>query len=124
MTWLRLLHYLTACYAIFLTLLLWLPNPKVLFYGWQPSGDTGGYAHLFTFTILGFLVELGRRKKSFLFWVFWLILYVFLTEIVQELLPIRSFEWVDIFQDIFGIVIGLAVGLFCRFAAAKISKKT
>ncbi|MDR2115100.1 MAG: VanZ family protein [Planctomycetaceae bacterium] len=114
MTWLRLLHYITACYAIFLTMLLWLPNPKVLLHGWQPPDKTSGYDHLITFIVLGFLVELGRRKKNIIFWIFLLILYAFFTEIIQELLPIRSFEWIDIFQDLCGITIGLGFALLCR----------
>ncbi|MDR1964395.1 MAG: VanZ family protein [Planctomycetaceae bacterium] len=119
MSWLRLLHYTTIVYVVFLTLLLWLPNPKELLYGWQPSEETGGYAHLITFFLLGFLVELGRRKKSLLFWIFLLVFYTFFTEIVQEILPIRSFEWSDIFQDICGICLGLGSASLCRTIAAK-----
>jgi glycopeptide antibiotics resistance protein len=119
---LRFLHFVTACYAIFLTLLLWLPNPKELFYGWQPSEQTSGYSHLITFMLLGFLVELGRRQQSQLFWIVLLILYAFFTEIIQELLPIRTFEWHDIIQDICGIMVGLGLAVFCRFVAVKIKK--
>ncbi|MDR2440083.1 MAG: VanZ family protein [Planctomycetaceae bacterium] len=124
MNWLRLLHYITGCYAVFLTLLLWLPNPTVLLNGWQPSDKTQGYEHLITFTLLGFLVELGRRKKNILFWIFLLVFYTFFTEIIQEILPIREFQWIDIFQDLFGITIGLGLALFCRFAANYIRKFT
>jgi VanZ family protein len=122
MNWLRFLHFITACYAIFLTLLLWLPNPKVLLYGWQPSEQTSNYDHLFTFMLLGFLVELGRRKKSQLFWVVLLLFYIFLTEIVQEILPIRAFEWRDIIHDLCGITIGLGFAVLCRFVIRKIKK--
>jgi hypothetical protein len=112
---LRFLHYITACYVVFLTLLLWLPDPRVLLYGWQPSEETGGYAHLITFSLLGFLVELGRRKKSRSFWIGMLVFYTFLTEIVQEMLPIRSFEWQDIRQDLCGMFVGIGLGILCRF---------
>jgi VanZ family protein len=117
MNWLRLLHYVTVVYVVFLTLLLWLPDPKVLLHGWQPSEATHGYSHLMTFLLLGFLVELGRRKKSILFWIALLVFYTFFTEIVQEMLPIRSFEWIDIFQDLCGIFLGLGFASLCRFAA-------
>jgi VanZ family protein len=120
--WLRFLHTITACYAIFLTLLLWLPNPKVLLYGWQPSEQTGNYDHLLTFMLLGFLVELGRRKKSQLFWIVLLLFYTFLTEIVQEILPIRAFEWRDIIHDLYGIAIGLGFAVLCRLVIRKIKK--
>ncbi|MDR0337967.1 MAG: VanZ family protein [Planctomycetaceae bacterium] len=122
MNWLRLLHYVTLCYAVFLTLLLWLPNPKELLYGWQPSEATHGYEHLITFMLLGFLVELGRRKRSLLFWSLLLVFYTFFTEIIQDILPIRSFEWIDVFQDLCGIVFGLGLAVFCRFASEKMLK--
>ncbi|MDR2705295.1 MAG: VanZ family protein [Planctomycetaceae bacterium] len=122
MNLLRFLHFITACYAVFLTLLLWLPNPKDLLYGWQPSEQTSGYSHLITFMLLGFLVELGRRKKSPLFWIVLLILYAFFTEIIQEILPIRTFEWRDITQDLCGITLGLGIAVLCRFAIKKIKK--
>jgi VanZ family protein len=38
-----------------------------------------------------------------------LIAYVFLTEIVQEILPIRCFDIADIIQDIAGLFIGLYI---------------
>jgi glycopeptide antibiotics resistance protein len=117
--WLRFLHFITACYTVCLTLLLWLPDPKELLYGWQPSEPTSGYSHLITFMLLGFLVELGRRQNSQLFWIVLLILYTFFTEIVQEILPIRAFEWCDIIQDICGIAIGLGFAVLCRFIVKK-----
>ena len=101
---------LTVVYWIFLTLLLWLPDPRVLLWGWEPSEGPRGYAHIITFSLLGLLIELGRRQKSFLFWAGVLIGYTFLTEIVQEMLPIRAFEWEDIFQDLVGVFLGLGVG--------------
>ena len=112
-------HILTVAYWIFLTLLLWLPNPRVLLWGWQPAEGPRGYAHIITFLLLGLLVELGRRKKSLLFWSGILIGYTFLTEIVQMVLPYRAFEWGDIAQDLVGAFLGLGVGGVLRFGWRK-----
>ena len=109
--WLRIL---TVAYWTFLTLLLWLPDPRALLWGWEPTGGPRGYAHIITFSLLGLLVELGRREKSILFWVGVLVAYTFLTEIVQEMLPIRAFEWRDIFQDLIGAFLGLGIGFLLR----------
>ena len=121
---LRLLHALTVCYVVFLTLLLWLPDPTVILYGYEPSEGPRSYAHLMTFSLLGFLVELGRRKRSIVFWGAMLVGYTFLTEIVQEMLPYpRTFEWQDVFQDIVGAFLGLGVGFLCRTAYAYYRKE-
>ncbi|MDR0871500.1 MAG: VanZ family protein [Planctomycetaceae bacterium] len=102
------IRFITAVYAVFLTLLLWLPDPRTILFGWEPGEGPAGFAHLITFSILGFLVELGRRKYSFFVWATLLFGYVFLTEIVQELLPAaRSFDIFDIMQDLAGLYVGL-----------------
>ena len=108
------LRAITVAYWIFLTMLLWLPDPRALLWGWEPAEGPRGYAHIITFALLGLLVELGRRKKSLLFWVTVLAGYTFLTEIVQEMLPIRAFEWGDILQDLVGAFFGLGVGYALR----------
>lgn len=105
---LRLLHGLTIAYAVLLTLLLWLPDPRLLFFNMEPGESVQGYSHLITFGFLGFLVELGRRKKSIWFWGAVLVAYTLITEIVQELAPTpRAFEWRDVVQDLLGIMLGL-----------------
>jgi len=102
----RIFHILTWCYVIFLTLLLWLPDPQTVLYGWSPDEGTAGYAHIVTFALLAFLIELDRQKKSRFFWTTLLIAYVFLTEIVQEILPIRQFNFADIIQNLAGLTLG------------------
>ncbi len=104
---LRFLRWATLGYAVLLTLLLWLPDPRELLWGWQPRGDVMGYSHLIAFSILGFLVELGRRERSFFFRATLLFGYTLLTEIVQELIPHRSFELIDVAQDLAGLYFGL-----------------
>jgi len=109
---------LTVVYWIFLTLLLWLPDPRVLFLGWEPEEGPRGYAHIITFSLLGLIVELGRRRKSVLFWSSVLIGYTFLTEIVQIAIPYRAFEWADIVQDLTGAFLGLGAGHVLRWGWA------
>lgn len=113
----RIVRLITICYTVFLTLLLWLPDPRKLFWDWQPTGGVGGNIHLITFSILGLLVEFSRRKQSVLFWAAMLVLYTFITEIVQEISPTpRRFDWQDISQDLVGVFFGIAVGLFLKIA--------
>lgn len=118
--WLRRWYALTALYAVFLTLLLWLPDPRALLFAWQPSGEAQGYAHLMTFSLLAFMVEAGRRRKSRRVWFGILVFYAFFTEVVQHFLPIRSFDLADIAQDIAGIALGMLLGtlvsLFSRYS--------
>ena len=114
-------HILTGVYWIFLTLLLWLPDPRALLWGWEPSEGPRGYAHVITFLLLGLLVELGRRKKSILFWAGILVAYAFLTEVVQEMLPIRAFDWDDIAQDLMGAFLGLGIGYLLRLVWTKLT---
>ena len=110
----RIIQWFAIFYVIVLTLLLELPI-KV---GEAASGGMAmGYAHLLTFTLLGFLVELSRKKRSLLFWIGVLIVYAFATEVMQGLLnPIcnRVFEWADILQNVLGVLFGTAIGHYCR----------
>jgi len=118
--WFRVL---TVAYWIFLTLLLWLPDPRVILFGWEPAEGPRGYAHVITFSLLGLLVELGRRKGSILFWAGILIGYTFLTEIVQIMIPYRAFEWEDIFQDLVGAFLGLGAGCVLHRIRAALSQR-
>jgi len=120
---LRVIHCFTIFYVIVLTLLLELPSipPEV-----SPVDESvRGYAHLITFTLLGFLVELGRCKRTMLFWLGILILYAFGTEFLQLLLhPIchRFFDWEDIVQNVLGVFLGTFIGHFCRPLVKRLDK--
>jgi VanZ family protein len=95
---------------IFLTLLLWLPDPRVIVFGWEPTEEVGGFMHLITFSVLGFLFELDRRKFSFEFLGLVLLCYAMLTETGQLFSPPRQFDLQDIIQNFAGIIIGLEIG--------------
>ncbi|GHT18271.1 hypothetical protein FACS1894189_5970 [Planctomycetales bacterium] len=116
---LRFLHYLTALYAFVLTLLLLLPDVRKVPH---PHTDAENYTHIIIFSLLAFLVELGRRQKNFFFWAAILFVYAFLTEVLQGLLSNltgRMFDWNDIQQNFAGILLGLFLG----FIAAYISRR-
>ena len=110
----RIIQRFTIVYAIVLTLLLELPSDVAEA---VPVGLARGYAHLFAFTLLGFFVELSRKKRSILFWMGVLIVYALATEIVQGLLsPIcnREFDWADLLQNVVGVLLGAGIGHYCR----------
>ena len=113
----KIIQWFTIFYVIALTFLLEMPSG---FFSGTSLGSlepARGYAHLITFTLLGFLTELCREKRSFLFWVCVLILYALATEVFQGLLsPIcyRTFDLRDICQNTLGIALGTSLGYFCR----------
>jgi len=112
---LRITQWFTIFYFIVLTLLLELPSvPQEI----DPvPGPLAGYKHLIAFTLLGFLVELGRYKKSMLFWVGVLCLYAIGSEVFQWLLHSichRYFDWEDILHNVVGLLLGTLIGYFCR----------
>ncbi|MDR2345097.1 MAG: VanZ family protein [Planctomycetaceae bacterium] len=111
-----LIHVLTICWIIFLTLLLWLPDPRVLVFGWTPSEDVGGYSHLISFMILGFLCELDRRRCSFELVGLALIFYAVFTETGQIFFPYREFDLNDIIQNFAGLFVGLEIGTVTKIA--------
>ena len=121
---LRIIRWTTLFYAIVLTFLLEMPSvpPEI-----NPLGNSPVkvFIHMITFAILGFLVELGRTKKSMLFWLSMLALYSVGTEILQALLNSichRCFDWYDIAQNVSGVLLGTFVGYCCRTFVKRPSK--
>jgi len=113
---LRFVHHFTLFYIIVLTLLLELPSaPPVIV---ESIGKpVVKHAHLITFALLGMLVELGRDKKTMLFWINMLLLYAIGTECLQWLLhPLcnRVFDWRDLVNNIVGLFFGIFIGYVCR----------
>ena len=109
-----IIHRLAIVYVIVLTLLLELPSDVA---EQVPVGMVRVYTHLFAFTLLGFFVELSRKKQSFFFWIGFLFVYSFATEAMQWLLhPLcnRTFEWADLLQNVSGVLFGTVIGHYCR----------
>ena len=110
----RIIQWLAIVYVIILTLLLELPSEVA---EEVPVGMLSEYVHLCAFTLLGFLVELCRKNRSILFWVGLLVVYSFATEVTQGLLHTlcnRVFDGKDLVQNVLGILLGTAIGHYCR----------
>ena len=123
---LRTIQWFTILYVIVLTFLLEMPVDPRLLHHLDSIEATKGYKHLIAFTLLGFLVELSRRKRSVFFWVGILFLYSLGTEVFQWLLNSlchRTFDWRDILQNIFGVLLGTLIGYYCHPLVKRFSEK-
>ncbi|HBT77061.1 MAG TPA: hypothetical protein DEB39_09075 [Planctomycetaceae bacterium] len=111
----RFLRLFADLLALFCTLLLLLPNPRWIFWGAKiPEIQGNGHEHLILFSVLTFFVLLSRPARSVFYWTFLLIVYAVTTEILQIPIPYRTFDWLDVSEDAWGIMIGLVVVLLCR----------
>jgi len=120
---LRIVHLLTLFYVIVLTLLLEMPNVPSE-YDPIPS-PMAVCKHIAALSILGFLIELGRTRKSMTFWLGILLLYATTAEAMQWVLePIchRYFDWQDMLHNVVGVLLGVLIGYFCRPLVKRPSK--
>lgn len=63
--------------------------------------------HVSIFAMLGFAFIAAFPKTRFLTFLYIMLIYAFLTEILQEEMHMgRSMEALDIFADLFGVLIG------------------
>jgi VanZ family protein len=100
-------------YFSYLTLLLLIPNPfpwvssspKVIFY----LDLIYPIAHCLSFTFLTCLALLAFRSFSAPVIVAGLMAYASATELAQMFAPPRCAEWLDWFQDMLGIALGVLV---------------
>lgn len=118
-------------YVVFLTLLLLTADPTrwIGVHGNLPwlLRTTLPAAHLLSFFVLAMLALAARWPVPRWCIVVFLMIYGGITEVVQSLVPSRTSEWVDWFQDIAGIVIGTAlcwgvaslVGLLVRWRRSR-----
>lgn len=67
------------------------------------------------FAVLMLFILRSWPSVSPLFWVGVLLFYAVGTELVQILIPNRTFEWLDIVQDALGIMLAFLVDLALRF---------
>jgi hypothetical protein len=114
----RIMRIACLAYIGFLSLLLFSPHPAHVIGVW---GDTPAvlralmpYAHLLSFSVLAVLVLLARWPLPR--WSIALLLagYGGATEIIQAVVPQRTPEWADWFQDVGGVALGVAI---CSMAA-------
>ena len=74
--------------------------------------------HAASFAVLGFLFELARGTFSRRIAWFSLLLYGPLTEVLQPLTG-RYFEWIDIFEDVVGVTLGVIAARLLLFCFAR-----
>ena len=108
---LALMRFLFAGYFFYLTVLLLSPNPYI----WVGSSDANSflarlypYAHLISFTLLTLFARFGCQPLPRWLICGSLIAYATATELLQRLIPPRTAEWRDWFQDLAGIAVGMA----------------
>lgn len=118
---LLVLRFLAILCWVFLTMLLLLPNPLALFMGLPVEETPGqGYEHLIAFGGLACCVQLGLSRWEraisdkalpLLFgrWIGMMAIYALATELLQILVPKRTFGWEDLLQNFLGILAGTAV---------------
>lgn len=93
-------------YWAFLTYMLLKPGKENLEYWFMFSG-IDKILHLSIFAILGFTFITAFPKTKFITYIYIMLIYAFLTEILQEEMKMgRSMEILDIFADFFGVLMG------------------
>jgi VanZ family protein len=106
-----LMRLLFGGYFVYLTLLLLTPNPFRL----VPSSSRithlleliSPWAHSISFALLTVFALLAFRAFATSAIVLGLSAYATLTELLQRLIPFRTTEWHDWFQNLGGIVFGI-----------------
>ena len=93
-------------YWAFLTYMLLKPGQENLEYWFMFSG-IDKILHLSIFAVLGFTFIAAFPKIKFTTYLYIMLIYAFLTEILQEEMKMgRSMETLDIFADFFGVLMG------------------
>ena len=103
-----------AAYFIFTLYSLFSPNPfeGIPIYRFS-------LIHAAAFFVLGLLFELARDRIPFIPVFLFLLAYGPLSEVIQPLTG-RYFEWIDVFEDIIGILLGVPAGHYLKVLLAKV----
>lgn len=75
--------------------------------------------HAAAFFVLGLLFELARDRFPFIPVFLFLLAYGPLSEVIQPLTG-RYFEWIDILEDLVGILLGVPAGHYLNLLLAKL----
>ena len=103
-----------AAYFIFTLYSLFSPNP----FERLPIHHFS-LIHAAAFFVLGLLFELARGRFPFVPVFLFLLAYGPLSEVIQPLTG-RYFEWIDIIEDIVGILLGVPAGYYLKLLLAKV----
>ena len=113
--------FLTICrivavaYFIFTLYALFSPNP----FREQSPIYRFSLVHAAAFFVLGLLFELARNRFPFMPVFLFLLVYGPLSEVIQPLTG-RYFEWIDIFEDLTGVLLGVPAGHYLNVLLAKV----
>lgn len=115
----RVIAYLTGAYFIWMAYMLLTPQPSFPKVGWGID-----LRHIGAFGVLGIGVGLARRNWTARRWRVLLLFWAVGSECLQELggrylNTGRCFEWVDIFQNVLGVLLGFEAGRLLRFLTRK-----
>lgn len=101
-------------WILFVTFMLWLPSkavPKSIanFEDWILHGGVMSVG-----AVLLYFAKRDQKKniKFYLFFLFFFLVYSFITEIVQHFIPGRSFSLMDVVANMTGVVIVLIAVYF------------
>lgn len=75
--------------------------------------------HAAAFFVLGLLFELARDRFPFMPVFIFLLAYGPLSEVIQPLTG-RYFEWIDIAEDLVGVLLGVPAGHYLNLLLAKL----
>ncbi|MDO5614549.1 MAG: VanZ family protein [Cruoricaptor ignavus] len=104
-------------YWAFLTYILLRKNSGIALDYWFIFPGIDKVVHFATFTVLGFLLKLSFPKMKTLFFVYIILIYAFLTEILQDQMKLgRSLETWDIIADFAGAMLGFVL---CRILVVR-----
>ena len=102
-----------AAYFIFTLYSLFSPNPfeRIPIHHFS-------LIHAAAFFVLGFLFELARGRFPFIPVFLFLLVYGPLSEAIQPLTG-RYFEWIDIIEDLVGVLLGVPAGYYLKVLLSK-----
>lgn len=103
-----------AAYFIFTLYSLFSPNPFE-----RIPIPCFSLIHAAAFFVLGLLFELARGRFPFIVLFLFLLAYGPLSEVIQPLTG-RYFEWIDIVEDLLGVLLGVPAGHYLKVFLAKV----
>lgn len=129
----KLNHLLDAIYTMrflrsfvfYLALVIWgvtmylLFSPNPFFWIEKAMDFPSRGAHFVLFSTLAFITYVAQKRPQVFRTILLVCLFGFLSEVIQYFEPVRSFEWMDFFEDVLGAV----AGTFSGFVAWNLARK-
>gem|GEM_PF-1797881 len=113
-------------FVFYVTIFIWGCTLYLLFspdpFFWMdkhPSVPSRG-AHLILFFALAFSTYCAQRRPRFFLTFFLLVAFGLASELIQYFVPHRSFEWLDLLEDVIGSALGVCLGFLAMIVVRKI----